>query len=185
MEHARWWRRPWTSSAKLVGIESGMWKARFFASTIVGDEVSHVFKVPFMPNKGRAVTWYTCGPTVYDLSHLGHARWVWKQPRFFCAFRKVPHYENRNYVSFDIVRRIMTDYFGYQVFQVMNITDIDDKIIKRAREQGVPFQQLSREMEAEFLKDMRDLGVRQFSVRCFSMFVFSSSFLIRFALRTH
>jgi cysteinyl-tRNA synthetase len=92
-------------------------------------------------------------------------------------------------VSFDIVRRIMTDYFGYQVFQVMNITDIDDKIIKRAREQGVPFQQLSREMEAEFLKDMRDLGVRQFFVRCSSMFVFFSSslssFLIRFALRTH
>lgn len=62
--------------------------------------------------QNHVVTWYSCGPTVYDDSHMGHAR---------------------SYVSFDILRRVMQDYFGYPVKYVMNITDIDDKIIKRAR----------------------------------------------------
>ena len=57
------------------------------------------------------MTWYSCGPTVYDESHMGHAR---------------------TYVSFDIMRRLITDYFGYNVQLVMNITDIDDKIIRKA-----------------------------------------------------
>ena len=65
----------------------------------------------FIPKNGNNVGWYICGPTVYDSSHLGHAR---------------------NYVIFDILRRIVSDYFGYNVFFVMNITDIDDKIIIRA-----------------------------------------------------
>lgn len=56
--------------------------------------------------------WYTCGPTVYDVAHLGHAR---------------------AYLTFDILRRVMEDYFHYPVIYQMNITDIDDKIIKRAR----------------------------------------------------
>lgn len=65
----------------------------------------------FVP-QDRVVTWYSCGPTVYDDSHMGHAR---------------------SYVSFDILRRVLQDYFGYPINYVMNITDIDDKIIKRAR----------------------------------------------------
>ncbi|CAI7915318.1 unnamed protein product [Closterium sp. NIES-53] len=69
-------------------------------------------KVPFVPQNGRRVTWYICGPTVYDSSHIGHAR---------------------TYLSFDIIRRILEDYFGYDVFYVMNVTDVDDKIIVRAR----------------------------------------------------
>ena len=48
----------------------------------------------FEPVDPQQVTWYTCGPTVYDVSHMGHAR---------------------TYVSFDILRRIMTDYFGYNI----------------------------------------------------------------------
>ena len=67
---------------------------------------------PFAPKNGRSIKWYTCGPTVYDVSHMGHAR---------------------AYLTFDILRRIMEDYFGYSVQYQMNITDIDDKIIKRAR----------------------------------------------------
>ncbi|ESL07604.1 cysteinyl-tRNA synthetase [Trypanosoma rangeli SC58] len=67
---------------------------------------------PFAPRVGRLVRWYMCGPTVYDVAHMGHAR---------------------AYLTFDILRRIMEDYFGYQVLYQMNITDIDDKIIKRAR----------------------------------------------------
>ncbi|XP_055530322.1 cysteine--tRNA ligase, cytoplasmic [Wyeomyia smithii] len=67
----------------------------------------------FVPRDGRNVKWYSCGPTVYDASHMGHAR---------------------SYISFDILRRVLTDYFGYNVLYVMNITDVDDKIIKRARQ---------------------------------------------------
>eukprot|EP00850_Spirogloea_muscicola_P009212 SM000051S17572 [mRNA] locus=s51:414570:421017:- [translate_table: standard] len=70
-------------------------------------------KVPFVASSGgRQVTWYICGPTVYDSSHVGHAR---------------------TYLAFDIIRRILEDYFGYQIFYVMNVTDVDDKIIHRAR----------------------------------------------------
>ncbi|PIL36043.1 hypothetical protein GSI_01703 [Ganoderma sinense ZZ0214-1] len=69
-------------------------------------------KIEFVAIEGRHVKWYNCGPTVYDASHMGHAR---------------------NYVTQDILRRIMTDYFKYDVHFVMNITDIDDKIILRAR----------------------------------------------------
>ncbi|KFA46491.1 hypothetical protein S40293_04262 [Stachybotrys chartarum IBT 40293] len=70
--------------------------------------------VPFVPIEKGKVSWYACGPTVYDKSHLGHAR---------------------NYVSTDIIRRILMHYFGFKVNFVMNITDIDDKIIIKARRQ--------------------------------------------------
>ncbi|KAI9783868.1 MAG: hypothetical protein M1816_001169 [Peltula sp. TS41687] len=73
--------------------------------------------IPLDPN-GNKVTWYCCGPTVYDAGHLGHAR---------------------NYVSTDILRRIM-EHLGYEVEFVMNITDVDDKIILRGRQQHL-FQQ--------------------------------------------
>lgn len=69
-------------------------------------------KEEFIPSEGKQVKWYICGPTVYDSSHLGHAR---------------------TYLSFDIIRRILEDYFGYDVQVCMNITDIDDKIIMGAR----------------------------------------------------
>nr|CAG4649153.1 EOG090X02DZ [Scapholeberis mucronata] len=70
-------------------------------------------KEVFTPQNGTNITWYSCGPTVYDASHMGHAR---------------------SYMSFDILRRVLRDYFGYDITYVMNITDIDDKIIKRARQ---------------------------------------------------
>lgn len=66
-------------------------------------------KEPFVPldKSGKKVTWYCCGPTVYDSAHLGHAR---------------------NYVTTDVVRRIMRDYFGFDVHFVQNVTDVDDKV---------------------------------------------------------
>ena len=76
-------------------------------NTLVPDK-----SVPFAPRKGNRVLWYTCGPTVYDVAHMGHAR---------------------AYLTFDILRRILEDYFNYEVVYQMNITDIDDKIIIRAR----------------------------------------------------
>ena len=60
---------------------------------------------PFVPKEEGKVSWYACGPTVYNHSHLGHAR---------------------NYVSTDIIPGIMRDYFGFKVNFVMNITDVDD-----------------------------------------------------------
>lgn len=70
-------------------------------------------KVEFIPNKPGHISWYCCGPTVYDHSHMGHAR---------------------NYVSTDLSRRILQDYFGYNVKFIQNVTDIDDKIIIAARQ---------------------------------------------------
>ena len=61
--------------------------------------------------RGAPLTWYTCGPTVYDHAHIGHAR---------------------AYVALDIVRRVLVQQ-GYCVFQVMGMTDIDDKIIAKAK----------------------------------------------------
>ncbi|XP_049637157.1 cysteine--tRNA ligase, cytoplasmic isoform X2 [Suncus etruscus] len=92
-------------------------------------------KEVFVPQHGKKVTWYSCGPTVYDASHMGHAR---------------------SYISFDILRRVFRDYFGYDVFYCMNITDIDDKIIKRARQNHLWEQYREKEPRAaQLLEDVR------------------------------
>ncbi|KAH3687815.1 hypothetical protein WICPIJ_001190 [Wickerhamomyces pijperi] len=83
-------------------------------------------KTEFAPIKGNEVKWYSCGPTVYDASHMGHAR---------------------NYVSIDINRRILQNYFKYDVKFVQNVTDIDDKIIIRAR-QNYLYEQFVQSLES-------------------------------------
>ncbi|XP_036284693.1 cysteine--tRNA ligase, cytoplasmic [Pipistrellus kuhlii] len=89
----------------------------------------------FVPQRGRRVTWYCCGPTVYDASHMGHAR---------------------SYISFDILRRVLRDYFQFDVFYCMNITDIDDKIIRRARQNHLLEQYRGRRPRpAQLLQDVR------------------------------
>ena len=65
----------------------------------------------------------------------------------------------RTYLGFDIIRRILTSHFGYDVNLVMNITDLDDKIIERSNEQNITCTELSRRFEAEFHEDMVALGV--------------------------
>uniref|UniRef100_A0A3Q1G6D0 Cysteine--tRNA ligase, cytoplasmic n=1 Tax=Acanthochromis polyacanthus TaxID=80966 RepID=A0A3Q1G6D0_9TELE len=91
-------------------------------------------KEPFVPQKGNRVTWYCCGPTVYDASHMGHAR---------------------SYISFDILRRTLRDYFKYDVFYCINITDIDDKIIKRARQNYLLEQYKEKKPQpAQILQDV-------------------------------
>ncbi|XP_055932503.1 probable cysteine--tRNA ligase, mitochondrial isoform X4 [Argiope bruennichi] len=95
-------------------------------------------KVPLvLKNKGIA-TWYMCGPTVYDESHIGHA----------CC-----------YVKFDILRRIMEKLFGISVLLQMGITDIDDKIIKKAQESDLSTLDVARKYELEFFKGMAAMGV--------------------------
>ncbi|KIK09833.1 hypothetical protein K443DRAFT_671150 [Laccaria amethystina LaAM-08-1] len=94
-------------------------------------------KTEFVPTNGRHVKWYNCGPTVYDASHMGHAR---------------------NYVTQDIIRRIMSDYFGYDVHFVMNVTDIDDKIIERARQNHLldTFRSQTTTLSAGLINQVRD-----------------------------
>ena len=87
---------------------------------------------------GKTVNWYMCGPTVYDSAHLGHAK---------------------TYLCFDVIRRIMTTYFGYDVVLCMNITDIDDKIIARSNERKIEYSKFTKMWEEDFFKDMRGLNV--------------------------
>ncbi|KAG6592508.1 cysteine-tRNA ligase [Phytophthora cinnamomi] len=87
----------------------------------------------------NVLKWYSCGPTVYDRAHLGHAR---------------------AYVSQDILRRVAERTGGYKVQLVMGVTDVDDKIIRRAHEQRVGFQALARQQEQQFFEDMARLYVR-------------------------
>uniref|UniRef100_A0A5S6QYX7 Cysteine--tRNA ligase, cytoplasmic n=1 Tax=Trichuris muris TaxID=70415 RepID=A0A5S6QYX7_TRIMR len=86
----------------------------------------------FVPLNRNQVTWYICGPTVYDVAHMGHAR---------------------SYISFDILRRVLKDYFGYDILYIMNVTDIDDKIIKRARQKFLLERYLQAEGSAKTLLD--------------------------------
>jgi cysteinyl-tRNA synthetase len=98
-------------------------------------------KTPFVPREGHSngkyVRLFVCGPTVYDYSHIGHAR---------------------TYVAFDVIVRYLR-YRGYEVYYLQNITDIDDKIIARARETGMSCQELAETFTRAYLEDMRALRV--------------------------
>lgn len=92
------------------------------------------------PSSDKPLTWYSCGPTVYDNAHLGHAR---------------------TYICTDIIRRILNDYFKLDVIFAMGVTDIDDKIVKRAEETGQNWKALAQKYESAFLSDMKNLNVRE------------------------
>uniref|UniRef100_A0A452TLN0 Cysteine--tRNA ligase, cytoplasmic n=1 Tax=Ursus maritimus TaxID=29073 RepID=A0A452TLN0_URSMA len=106
--------------------------------------LSSLTKDVFIPQHGKKVTWYCCGPTVYDASHMGHAR---------------------SYISFDILRRVLRDYFGYDVFYCMNITDVDDKIIRRARQNYLFEQYREKQPPAAQLLDDVHAALKLFSVK--------------------
>ncbi|MBI2460670.1 MAG: cysteine--tRNA ligase [Candidatus Rokubacteria bacterium] len=95
-------------------------------------------KEPFVPRTPGAVGMYVCGVTVYDLCHVGHAR---------------------SAVVFDVIRRAF-EHRGYRVTFVKNFTDVDDKIIRRAQEEGVPARELAERYVAGYRQDMVALGVR-------------------------
>jgi cysteinyl-tRNA synthetase len=94
-------------------------------------------KEVFRPRKGKKVNFFVCGPTVYDFSHIGHAR---------------------TYIVFDVITKYLRDK-GYNIFYLQNITDIDDKIIKRAKEKKVSPQKLAKNFEKEYLEDMKSLKI--------------------------
>ena len=91
--------------------------------------------VPLVPGK---VSMYVCGPTVYNLIHIGNARPM---------------------IVFDTVRRYM-EHKGYEVNYVSNFTDVDDKIIKKAIEEGITAEEVSQRYIAECKKDMADMNVK-------------------------
>jgi len=96
-------------------------------------------KEEFQPLDPPKVKMYVCGITPYDETHLGHAR---------------------AYVTFDIVRRYLEE-SGYEVTYVQNITDIDDKIIKRSNELGISYQQLTTQYTESYFEVMDKLNVKK------------------------
>ena len=95
-------------------------------------------KEEFKPLHPPQVLMYNCGPTVYDYFHIGNAR---------------------NFVMADTIRRYL-DYRGYQVRFVQNLTDIDDKIIRRAKEEGISPKDVAEKYTKAFFDQCRILGIR-------------------------
>ena len=95
--------------------------------------------VPITPGK---VKMYSCGPTVYNYFHIGNAR---------------------PFIIFDTLRRYL-EYIGYDVTFVQNFTDIDDKMIKNANEQGITVKELADKFIAEYFKDAKGLGIKEATI---------------------
>ena len=95
--------------------------------------------VPIHPGEARI---YACGPTVYNYFHVGNAR---------------------PFIVFDVLRRYL-EHRGYKVTFVQNFTDIDDKMIRRANEEGITVKELGDRFIAEYYKDAQALGIRPATV---------------------
>src|SRR5689334_13445234 len=94
-------------------------------------------KEPFPKQPGEPVGMYVCGPTVYKPSHIGHMVGP---------------------VIFDTVKRYLT-YLGYPVTWVVNITDVDDKLIARAKELGTTVKELAERMTTDYVASLKKLNV--------------------------
>ena len=99
-------------------------------------------KEPFVPLHEGKVGIYACGPTVYNFFHIGNAR---------------------PFIVFDVLRRYL-EYWGYEVTFVQNFTDIDDKMIRRANEEGVTVAEIAERYIAEYFTDAKALGIRPATV---------------------
>ena len=91
----------------------------------------------FSPLKGRCVSLYTCGPTLYDDPHIGNFR---------------------SFLFFDLLKRYLL-FLGYEVIHVMNLTDVDDRIIHRCAEKGIFLKKLTAEFKDNFFHGIRTLGI--------------------------
>lgn len=98
-------------------------------------------KEEFKPLKEGKVSMYNCGPTVYDYAHIGNFR---------------------TFIFSDVLRR-MFEYNGYAVDAVMNITDVDDKTIKRSQKENVSLETLTRKYEEIFFNDLKSLNIERFA----------------------
>lgn len=90
-------------------------------------------KEPFTPLKGETVSFYSCGPTVYDFAHIGNFR----------AF-----------LTYDIIKRWLL-YLGYDVHHVCNLTDVDDKILMKMAKEGASLQQITTRYANAFFADLK------------------------------
>ncbi|MBR4400153.1 MAG: cysteine--tRNA ligase [Synergistes sp.] len=99
-------------------------------------------KEPFVPLEEGKVRFYVCGPTVYNFFHIGNAR---------------------PFVIFDVFRRYLES-LGYDVSFVQNFTDVDDKMIKRANEEGISVSELAERFIAEYYRDADALGINRATV---------------------
>ena len=99
-------------------------------------------KEPFVPLHEGKVGIYACGPTVYNYFHIGNAR---------------------PFITFDVLRRQL-EREGYEVTFVQNFTDIDDKMIRRANEEGITVKELGERFIAEYYTDAKALGIRPATV---------------------
>lgn len=99
-------------------------------------------KEEFVPIQPGKATIYACGPTVYNYFHIGNAR---------------------PFIIFDTLRRYL-EYRGYEVSFVQNFTDIDDKMIKAANEQGITVKELGEHYIAEYFKDAEGLNIKKATV---------------------
>src|SRR5580658_8394660 len=96
----------------------------------------------FHPLRDNEVRMYACGPTVYDYGHIGNFR---------------------TFVAVDLLRRFLRQ-SGYKIHHVMNITDVDDKIIRNSARDGVTVQQYTAKYEKAFLEDAAMIGIEQPSI---------------------
>lgn len=99
-------------------------------------------KEDFVPIEEGKVRMYACGPTVYNFIHVGNARPI---------------------IMFDVLRRYL-EYRGYEVTFVQNFTDVDDKIIKRANEEGISSEAVAEKYIEEYYTDCKGLGVRKATI---------------------
>ena len=96
-------------------------------------------KEEFVPISPGEIKMYACGPTVYNFIHVGNGRQI---------------------VAFDVIRRYL-EYRGYNVKFVQNFTDVDDKIINRAKEEGITSEEVAKKYIEEYFTDAHGLGVRE------------------------
>lgn len=94
-------------------------------------------KEVFKPRRAKKVNLFVCGPTVYDFPHLGHAR---------------------TYIVFDVIVKYLREK-GFKVYYLQNITDIDDRIIERAKRDKISWKDVSKKFEKEYLNDMTLLKI--------------------------
>ncbi|XP_067116391.1 cysteine--tRNA ligase, mitochondrial isoform X2 [Osmerus mordax] len=125
-------------NASCAGIRKSWTKPTGFDTGLTTYNSLTKQKEPLVLAQEGIATWYSCGPTVYDHAHLGHA----------CS-----------YVRFDILQRILSKVFGITVIHAMVITDIDDKIIRRSLEENISPTVLARIYEEDFKNDMLALKV--------------------------
>ena len=99
-------------------------------------------KEEFVPIRSGEIKMYVCGPTVYNYFHVGNAR---------------------PFIVFDVLRRYF-EYIGYEVTYIQNFTDVDDKIINRANEEGVSSSEISKKYIEEYFTDADGLGIKRATI---------------------